>query len=402
MTEDVESPLENRLRATLAEVAEHVSVDPLPAMWSDDVRRTPSRRARAFAMAALAAALAVGVGFAVDNARSTNDARPTPASVSPSTTPRTKAPTRAIALECPSKPKTVDHLRTAGRATTMVPGKPIALVACRYHGFNQPEPAGLLAKSALMDPARLANDLNAQPPLPPGLVENCPADFGERIDLLFGYADGSRLRISVHTSGCGFATNGVRAIRMDPIELARLQHVLGKDASPSVVDTTPSTNDTQPTQSSIPPSTTPSTSTSGPECPSSPPRTVQPHQIPGTDTTLVPGTPTALLACRYHGLNQPEPIGTLAKAAGFDPGPIAAGLNSQPANPPGPPGAVHSCPADFGEVIVLLFAYDDTSTLTVSISVAGCRDADNGDRGVPADPATMDELQAVLGKDAFP
>ncbi len=39
-------------------------------------------------------------------------------------------------------------------------------------------------------------------------------------------------------------------------------------------------------------------------------------QRDGTNRTLVPGQPIALLACRYHGFNQPEPIGTLASGAG--------------------------------------------------------------------------------------
>jgi hypothetical protein len=50
--------------------------------------------------------------------------------------------------------------------------------------------------------------------------------------LLFGYADNSRLTVSISTSGCTYATNGDRRIRMDPVELARLEHVLGRDASP--------------------------------------------------------------------------------------------------------------------------------------------------------------------------
>jgi hypothetical protein len=395
MTDDFASPLEDRLRAALTEVAENVSVDPLPAMWSDEgARRAPLRRVRTLAVAALAAALAVGVGFAVANAGSTNDARPTPASTPPSTTP----PTPAVALECPSKPpRFVQPQRVPGTKTTLVPGRPTALLACRYHGSNQPEPAGTLAKSASFPPGPIATGLNTQPAIPPGFISNCPNDEGEKIVLLFGYADKSRLTVSMSTAGCRYASNGDRVVHGDPATLDRLQAVLGKDAWAN--DATPTSN---PTPASTAPSTTPATkpptSTAALDCPSAPPSVLQPQPISGTDTTLVPGTPTALLACRYHGFNQPEPIGTLANAASFSPGPIATGLDSQPAIPP---GVVSNCPADFGETILLHFTYADDSTLTVSISTAGCRYASNGSRTVHVDPATLDRLQAVLGKDTL-
>ena len=45
--------------------------------------------------------------------------------------------------------------------------------------------------------------------------------------------------------------------------------------------------------------------------------TIVPPKVPsnqrdGTSNALVPGQPTELLACRYHGFNQAQPIGTLA------------------------------------------------------------------------------------------
>jgi len=55
MTQEVSSPLEDRLRAALTEVAEQVSIDQLPEMWFDEgARRAPSRKVRLFAVAALA------------------------------------------------------------------------------------------------------------------------------------------------------------------------------------------------------------------------------------------------------------------------------------------------------------------------------------------------------------
>src|SRR5262245_40071176 len=73
------------------------------------------------------------------------------------------------------------------------------------------------------------------------------------------------------------------------------------------------------------------------------------QQVPGAASSLVPGSPDGLLACRFHGLNQPQPVGSFAAAATFAPAPIAAALNG--AKVP-TAGAVYHCPADFGEVIV--------------------------------------------------
>jgi hypothetical protein len=226
MTQDVASPLEDRLRAALTEVAEHVSVDQLPATWTDeDVHPAPSRRVRVFAVAALAASLAAGVAIAVNETGSSSVSHPAPAS---STTTPTEPP--PLALTCPSRPpNSVDSHQVAGTETTMVPGTPTALLACRYHGSNQPEPLGSLAQSARFDPGPIAAALNAQPvalPVP------CPSGTGDDILLLFAYADGSRLSILAETSGCQFAMNGDRLIRIDPTTLEQLQAVLGKESSP--------------------------------------------------------------------------------------------------------------------------------------------------------------------------
>jgi hypothetical protein len=228
MTHDVASPLEDRLRAALTEVAEQVSIDQLPAMWSnEDARRVPSRRVRTLAAAALAASLAVGVALAVNGQRSTSVTNPAPSSIPPTST---LAP---AALACPSHLPSVGHHQIAGTDTFMVPGNPTALLACSYHGLNQPEPAGSLAKSALFDPAPIAEALNAQPVIPPNADYNCPIDFGDSIVLLFRYTDDSRLTVSVKESGCRFASNGDRVVQgLDSVTLNRLQAVLGKDASP--------------------------------------------------------------------------------------------------------------------------------------------------------------------------
>lgn len=110
----------------------------------------------------------------------------------------------------------------------------------------------------------------------------------------------------------------------------------------------------------------------------------------------MPGHPSELLACRYHGLNQPQPAGTLATSAHFAAGPIAAALNS---GRPVPKGKAFRCPADFRETMVLQFGYPDGTNLTATVSTAGCTFANNGDLTVWPPIATLTTLKSVLGHD---
>jgi hypothetical protein len=121
---------------------------------------------------------------------------------------------------------------------------------------------------------------------------------------------------------------------------------------------------------------------------------VPPHKTTGSATTFIPGHPSALLGCRYHGLT--EPRGSLAKSASVSPAPIAEALNrAQPITNSG----VFKCPVDFGETILLLFEYPNGARLTVSIEMGGCEFATNGDRTVRTPTATLTTLEAVLGHD---
>jgi hypothetical protein len=146
------------------------------------------------------------------------------------------------------------------------------------------------------------------------------------------------------------------------------------------------------------PSASPTTTSPTPppfKCPARVPSVIAKHQRPGTASTFVPGHAVALLACRYHGYNQPEPSGSLAKFAHFAPAPFVTALN---AARPVPKGA-YNCPMDANETILLLFAYANGSRLTASIDTMGCEFATNGDRTVSTPTPTMGHLQAVLGRD---
>jgi hypothetical protein len=112
---------------------------------------------------------------------------------------------------------------------------------------------------------------------------------------------------------------------------------------------------------------------------------------------MVPGSPTSLVGCRYHGFNQTAPNGSLAASATLPTQEIAAALNGVPI--PAPDAPLPNCPADFGEVYVLWFGYASGPPLLVSVQGAGCFYADNGDLRVPFASAAATQLSPLLGHD---
>ena len=120
---------------------------------------------------------------------------------------------------------------------------------------------------------------------------------------------------------------------------------------------------------------------------------------PATVKTFVPGSPIGLLACRFHGLNQPQPSGSFAAAATFRPAAFVTALNSARRVASGP---ALSCPVDLGERIVLQFVYADRHVLTVVVASSGCRFADNGDHRVFTPQSVLSTLKATLGHDELP
>ncbi len=124
----------------------------------------------------------------------------------------------------------------------------------------------------------------------------------------------------------------------------------------------------------------------------------------------MPGHPVSLVACRYYGPGQPQPVDTLARAARFSPGFIAAELNSDRAiqlEPRPPTGG------RVGETFLLIFAYPNGARLMVtasrsrcqpvgtggSASLSPCRYSTNGDRSILTPVPVLTRLVAVLGTD---
>ena len=132
-------------------------------------------------------------------------------------------------LACPaSDPPPAPHQKIAGTASSFVPGDPIDLLACRYHGFRQPRPTESLGGAAHLDPRPIADAFNRETPIPASEVFHCPLNISDRFVLIFEYADSSRLQVSIGDSGCGFATNGDLRVNPATAIINRLQAALGK------------------------------------------------------------------------------------------------------------------------------------------------------------------------------
>ena len=133
-------------------------------------------------------------------------------------------------------------------------------------------------------------------------------------------------------------------------------------------------------------------------CPPHPPASLPHHQRAGVRTTMVPGHPRRLLGCRYHGLNQPQPQGTVAAAKMLPTSEVASEFDDARVISPG--GPVPSCPADFGEQIMLVFGYADGS-FRVTVDAGGCGYATNGARTVLTPPLLAGQLRLALGHDTL-
>ncbi len=117
-------------------------------------------------------------------------------------------------------------------ASRFVPGDPTAVRACRYHGYDQPQPYGSLASTELLAARPIAALLNKARRTSEDPTFGCPTDLGGRIVLVFGYRAGLPVLITVRTSGCEVLTNGVIDIWMPTALVTRLERVLGYDRYP--------------------------------------------------------------------------------------------------------------------------------------------------------------------------
>lgn len=140
-------------------------------------------------------------------------------------------------------------------------------------------------------------------------------------------------------------------------------------------------------------STDPSTLPAPPvaTCPAKLPATLLPAPASG----MVANTPSAAIACRYAGLNDPHP-GALVQSAAVSGADLAKVVSLIDSAKPWPPGA-RSCPVDLGLSDLLVFSYSNGTQSEVRVDTSGCRAVSNGRQRVEAPQALLDELTSVVG-----
>jgi hypothetical protein len=122
------------------------------------------------------------------------------------------APAASATVGCPGhvpehlSPKGISDLRR-----TLVPPGPSGAVICRYPPVSAHPRRPSVATVSGSSLAELVRSLDALRAMPRGLFA-CPLDDGSMYLLRFDYPDGGRLSVTVHLSGCRFATNGRRNV----------------------------------------------------------------------------------------------------------------------------------------------------------------------------------------------
>src|SRR5581483_7176187 len=105
---------------------------------------------------------------------------------------------------------------------------------------------------------------------------------------------------------------------------------------------------------------------------------------PGAAMALVPAGAVSVLVCRYNGLAEPfHPhwrafalLGSKSIAGRRATARLASRFNRLPPAPTGPYAI--SCPADFGDAIVVYFRYRSGGANPVTVALSGCAFATNG------------------------
>jgi hypothetical protein len=105
-----------------------------------------------------------------------------------------------------------------GLAHALVATGAAAAVVCRYGGLASPSggggtPAARAAVPATDVPALVA-ELNSPDwrPIDPNAAYSCPSSNGSQDLVRFAYRSGPGVQVTVATSGCQFASNGVRTV----------------------------------------------------------------------------------------------------------------------------------------------------------------------------------------------
>ncbi len=121
---------------------------------------------------------------------------------------------------CPTDPAAPpERPERPGLAHALVPPGAAAAVVCRYGGLSS-SPSGVggtpVAQATLPGPdvpALVAElDSPAWRPIDPDAAYSCPISDGGQDVVRFAFPSGPGVQVTVATSGCQFATNGVRTV----------------------------------------------------------------------------------------------------------------------------------------------------------------------------------------------
>ena len=170
---------------------------------------TRRRRSGALAVGGVAALALVAAACGSDP---TSSVRSTP----------TTGPVKAAVAEptCPAgPPASPERPVRPGLVHALVPTGAAGAVVCRYGGVSS-SPTGIggapVAQATVPGPdvPALVAELNSSTwrPIDPKAAYSCPASDGSQDVVRFAYPSGSGVQVDVATSGCQFASNGVRTV----------------------------------------------------------------------------------------------------------------------------------------------------------------------------------------------
>ena len=136
-----------------------------------------------------------------------------------------------------------------------------------------------------------------------------------------------------------------------------------------------------------------------PECPAAPPK--QGTYPAGPASTMVPAAPGAAKVCRYAGLNETTPAGTLVKAGDVNSADLSQLTGALNAAVPMP--SRMNCPMDDNSSDLVIFGYPDGHTVYVTVGLTGCNVVRNGaDVKHLTSTPTLGQLAAVVGAPSGP
>ena len=154
-----------------------------------------------------------------------------------------------------------------------------------------------------------------------------------------------------------------------------------------------------PAAASPPPGSVAVSPVSLPDCPSAPLKAGT--YTAGPANVMVPASPSAARVCRYSGLNQPTPAGSLVKAGDVNSAELPSLVKALNAAVPMPMRI--NCPNDDNSSDLVMFGYSNGHTVNVTVGLRGCNVVRNGaDVKHLTSTPTLGQLASVVGAPSGP